>query len=134
MIIPPHIQFKSNDLLHEYQQISPRLQVILEDMAKWVNGNGYEFVITDLLSELSEDKKLNRVSSSHRDGRAADVRVRSWPLEFRNKFENYFETKYYKWAAISSTTGKPNLILIHDNSNGIHCHVQVKQHKEGYHV
>lgn len=131
MIIPANIQFKEPSLIDEYQSISPRLQLILEDMALWVTSHGYEFIITDLLSEEDEDKKLKRVSKSHSEGRAADLRVIHWPTEFRNKFEIYFETKYYKWAAISSTTGKPNLILIHDNKvGGLHTHVQIKPTKE----
>jgi len=130
MIVPANIQFKEPSLLGEYQLINPKLQLVLEDMALWVTSHGHEFIITDLLSEEAEDKALKRVSTSHRDGRACDLRVRDWPQEFRNKFEIYFETKYYKLAAISKVTGKPNLVYIHSNGNGIHCHVSVKPTKE----
>jgi len=131
MIVPANIKFKEPSLLDEYQLINPKLQLVLEDMALWVTSHGHEFIITDLLSEEAEDKALKRVSRSHVDGRAADIRVIHWPQEFRNKFEQYFETKYYKYAAISSSTGKPNLILIHDNKiGGLHCHVQIKPTKE----
>lgn len=127
MIVPSNIEFKYPDLVKEYQSIDSRLQLILEDMAGWVKGRGYKFVITDLLSEEWEDKELKRVSTSHREGRAADVRVRDWPIDFRHEFEAYFELKYKKWAATSAKSGLRNLIVIHSNGNGIHCHIQVSR-------
>ena len=39
----------------------------------FVVGHGYKFIVTDLLSELSEDKKLKRVSTSHLEGRGSDI-------------------------------------------------------------
>ncbi len=125
MLVPSNIKFKHPDLINEYQVIDARLQLVLEDMASWVTGRGYEFIVTDLMSEESEDKKLNRVSKSHQEGRAADIRVRNWPKEFQDEFEAYFELKYKKWAAISAKSGLRNLIVIHSNGNGIHCHIQV---------
>lgn len=127
MIVPSNIQFKTPDLIKEYQGIDARLQIILEDMANWVVANGHQFIITDLLSEEWQDKALGRVSTSHRDGRSADIRVRDWPLKFRDEFEAHFELKYKKWAATSAKTGKRNLIVIHDNGNGIHTHIQVSR-------
>lgn len=96
MIIPSNIEFKTSELINEYQQIHPRLQIVLEDMAAWVTAHGHKFIVTDLLSEELEDKKLKRVSSSHLEGRAADLRVRNWPLDFRKKFEDYFEKNTLK--------------------------------------
>lgn len=128
MIIPSNIQFKTPDLINEYQEIHPRLQIVLEDMASWVTAHGHEFIITDLLSEELEDKKLKRVSSSHREGRSADLRVKNWPLDFRKKFEDYFENKYIKIAAVSKATGLPNLVYIHDNGfSGIHTHISIRK-------
>lgn len=126
MIIPSNIKFKTPELLKEYQQIIPKLQIVLEDMANWIVGHGYEFMITDLLSELAEDRKLNRVSTSHLEGRGADVRCHEWPEEIRNKFEHYFEAKYKSWAAISKQTGKENLILFHVGT-AMHLHIQLRK-------
>lgn len=119
------------ELRAEFEKIDLRLKMILDDMAFWITHvKKLKFVITDLLSEELEDKKLSRVSKSHQEGRAADIRVRDWPLSIRKEFEDYFELKYKKWAAISASTNKRNLIVIHDNGNGIHCHIQVSK-KEG---
>jgi hypothetical protein len=130
MIVPSLILFKEGQekqLIQEYQEIDPRLQFLLEEMARWVTAKGYKFVITDLMSEEQEDKKLKRVSKSHQEGRAADIRVRDWPRQFRIMFEEYFEKRYSHLAAISKQTKKPNLILIHDNGlGGLHTHIQIK--------
>lgn len=129
-MIPSNIEFKHPSLLKEYRQVRARLQIILEDMAKFTVLHGYVFMITDLLSEASEDIKLNRVSKSHLEGRAADLRVRDWPEWFRIKFETHFESKYKHHAAISKISGKSNLIEIHNNGNGEHCHIQIAPYKE----
>lgn len=129
MIIPSLILFKEGhekELIKEYQEIDPRLQLLLEEMARWVVAKGYKFVITDLMSEETEDKKLNRVSKSHQEGRAADIRVRDWPRQFRLMFEEYFEKRYSHLAAISKKTGKPNLVYTHEVGFGIHCHISVR--------
>jgi hypothetical protein len=127
------ILFKENqakELKVEFTQIEPVLRKLLIEMAQWVTSKGHKFVITDLLSEKLEDEKLKRVSKSHQEGRAADIRVRDWPKDLRKLFEQYFEKRYSHIAAISKKSGTPNLIEIHDNGNGIHCHIQVRKQKK----
>jgi len=122
-----NIKFKEPSLIQEYESISPVLKMILEDMALYCQRQEQPFVITDLLSDANEDKKLKRVSKGHSEGRCADLRSTLWTEEFRNKFIDYFSKLYERNAAISKETGKPRLILHHDNGiGGIHCHVQVK--------
>jgi hypothetical protein len=127
------ILFKENqakELKVEFTQIEPVLRKLLIEMAQWVTTKGHKFVITDLLSEKLEDEKLKRVSKSHQEGRAADIRVRDWPKDLRKLFEEYFEKRYSHIAAISKKSGTSNLIEIHDNGNGIHCHIQVRKQKK----
>jgi len=127
------ILFKENqakELKVEFTQIEPVLRKLLIEMAQWVTSKGHKFVITDLLSEKLEDEKLKRVSKSHQEARAADIRVRDWPKEFRKLFEEYFEKRYSHIAAISKKSGTPNLIEIHDNGNGTHCHIQIRKQKK----
>ena len=127
------IQFKEGNekqLKDELEKVNPVLKSLLIEMARWVCAKGFRFVITDLLSEEAEDIKLKRVSKSHREGRAADIRVRDWPKNFRRLFEEYFEKRYSSIAAVSAKTGEPNLILIHDNGvGGLHTHIQIKPTK-----
>lgn len=130
MIIPLHTEFKKKELLEEYQSLKARAQLVSEDMAKYCSAHGMEYVITDIMSDAFEDKKLNRVSKSHSEGRAWDVRILSWPQWFKEKFKKNFEKVYEMWAATSSKTMQKNLIVYHDNGNGSHAHCQISQYKE----
>ena len=124
------IKFKEGqekELRKEFEMIHPKLKSLLTEMARWVNSKSNSFIITDLMSEKLEDEKLKRVSKSHQEGRAADIRVKDWSNDFKRLFEEYFEKRYSDIAAISKKTGKPNLIEIHNNGNGIHCHIQIKK-------
>lgn len=121
------IKFKTEKEKNEFQKIKSNLAFIVLDMASFFNANGYEFLITDILSEVQEDKKLKRISSSHREGRAVDVRTHGIPEDFLKTFEEKFERIYTNEAAISLKTGEPNLILKHNNGNGNHLHIQVRK-------
>ena len=124
------MKFKSKTEEKEFASLKKRAQIIAQDMAQYCKINGFDFIITDILSEALEDKKLKRVSKSHTEGRAFDVRSSVWTKEFREKLEKHFEEKYKDWAALSNKTLKPNLIEYHDNGNGAHFHVQIKPYKE----
>ena len=124
------IKFKTNKEKSEFPLIKKRLKIVLEDMAQYFFKKGYDFIITDLLEEEGESEKLKRVSVSHKDGRAADLRVRHLPKEFIQEIMAHFSKKYEGWSAISAVSGKPNLIIYHNNGNGIHFHIQIRPYKE----
>ena len=129
-IIPSYVWFKEGHekaLLDEFQELDSKAQVIAEDMGRFFVLNNYRLIITDIISNEAEDKALGRVSASHREGRAYDFRTWNLPEEFLARVEKEFETRYKNWAAISSKTGKPELIVYHDNGNGKHGHVQIRR-------
>ena len=123
----PAVKFKDNSKRDEFYQIDSRLQFILEDCARWVSNNGYDFVITCLLSDLDTDIKLKRVSAGHREGRCCDVRTRDWPEEFIGKFMAFIEAAHGKQGAISKNDGKRRIAVYHDNGSGAHIHIQVSK-------
>jgi hypothetical protein len=131
MMLPHrHTKFKEGcekKLVAEYQQLKPQSQLIAEDMSDFCERNGEEFVMTDIMSDATEDKLLNRVSDSHSEGRAFDFRTHNWSKEFLDKFEKYFETKYARFAALSKKSGERNLIVYHDNGHGMHGHCQIRK-------
>lgn len=127
----PKILFKSETEEKEFPLIRNRLRIILEDMAGDFEAEGHDFIVTDLLEEVGERDRLARVSRSHQDGRAADVRVKHLPKEFIQRIIRKFSEKYESWAALSANGGLPCLIVYHDNGNGIHFHIQIKPYKEG---
>jgi hypothetical protein len=122
-----NIQFKHPSLIEEYASIRPELQMIVEDIALFCKRQNQPFIITDILSDAEKDKKLKRVSSSHSEGRAIDVRSKDWPDEFIKRLMDYFPKRYERYAAISKETGKPRLMYFHSNGNGDHLHLQVRR-------
>lgn len=127
---PSYVYFKEGkepELLLEFQELHARGQLVAEDMGRWLSLKGYKLIITDIMSDQTEDEALGRVSPSHREGRAFDFRTRGIPQHILDELEKRFEHIYKHWAAISLASGKPNLILYHDNGNGRHAHVQIRR-------
>ena len=104
--------------------LHPIALMILFDMQVYTIENNLEFVVTETATSLQEDKQVGRKHSTHRTGRAFDLRNRSWShLEIKD-FENYFNNKYKRYAAISGD-GTPNLIVSKLHGTGPHFHVQI---------
>lgn len=123
------IKFKTVNEKKEFEsnKVKSYLKFIVMDIASFFNANGHDFVVTDVLSEALEDKRLRRVSRSHQEGRAVDVRTRGIPEEFLKTVEEKFEKIYKNEAAISMKTKKPDLIVRHNSGNGDHFHIQVRE-------
>lgn len=129
MRVPHYVKWKEGFekvLLEEYQLLKERAQIVMEDMALFCQSAGVEFIVTDIVSNPDEDKRLGRVSKSHSEFRAFDFRIWHWSKEFLAKFEQVFEHRYKHWAALSKETLQPNLIVYHDNGHGNHGHCQIK--------
>lgn len=118
------MKFKHKEDMELFFKLHPYLILILSDMNLYCMNNDMEFIITDTISTLKEDLALNRKSTTHRTKRAADIRTRNWSqLEIKD-FQSYFNHKYKDYAAYSKS-GKPSLVVIHDNGNGTHGHIQI---------
>ena len=99
-----------------------RSLVVLFDAQFFMMSNyNYNLTITSSISDMSKDLRLNRVSSSHRNRRALDIRKRDMTREMIDSLENYLEAKYKDIAAISKKTGKPNILVIESD----HLHLQI---------
>lgn len=120
------IRFKNEETAQEIDSISPMLKDVLYDMGKYASNSGFEFVVTDLLSSDFDDALLNRVSPSHKQGRAADVRVHRWTEEFIKQFTKHFTDKHGKLGAISTRDGKQRLIVDHVGT-ARHLHIQLSR-------
>jgi hypothetical protein len=122
----PAVKFKEGVKREEFYSLDERLQFILEDCARWVSNSGYDFIITGMLSDLDTDIKLKRVSASHREGRASDIRTKSWPEEFIAKFMSFIEAAHGKQGAISKSDGKRRIAVRHVGTAD-HIHIQVSK-------
>ena len=117
------MKFKDKEDMELFFQLHPILMLIMVDMYSYCYENDVPFVVTDTVSTIAEDRELGRVSSSHRSFRAADIRT-NWDSLFLKDFQNHFNQKYKKVAAVSSD-GVPNLFVVHDSGHGTHGHIQI---------
>lgn len=121
------MNFKTEEIKKRFESVNPILKSIAQDMYEWCVICDAPFMITASLSTEDEDKKLNRVSSTHREGRAFDLSCFGWDKDRILVFKTMFSEKYKDVAAISPSTNKPTLIIHHDNGNGMHFHVQIRK-------
>lgn len=119
--------FKSETIKYRLFSLNPITVMLLCEMATWASDNGMPFLVTETFTTYEEDKRLSRVSPSHREGRAFDVSTRDWTEEKIKKFMDYFGTKYAKIAALAGNPVKPQLIVRHDTGAGDHFHVQINK-------
>lgn len=121
------MNFKTEEIKKRFESVNPILKSIAQDMYEWCVICDAPFMITASLSTEDEDKKLNRVSSTHREGRAFDLSCLDWDKDKIAVFVANFSEKYKGVAAISPSTNSPQLIIYHDNGNGVHFHVQIRR-------
>lgn len=119
------IEFKHDKDMKLFFLMHPLLQIIATDGSYWAYKNGLDFVITETITTISDDSSKKRVSSSHREHRAFDLRSSGWSQEEIKNFEIYLSEKYRGLGAISSKTGKENLVEHHDSGYGPHFHIQI---------
>ena len=100
--------------------------MIMFDMLVYCENRGYDFIVTSTVSTIAEDKKLGRVSRTHRESRAWDVSTigAGWDGVFIKNFITHFSKKYADYAAIN-TKGEKRLIVNHNSGNGPHLHIQL---------
>jgi hypothetical protein len=119
------IKFKTPQVEERSKGISKVLFSILIEMGFYCKARGYDFVVTATLSTLEEDQKLGRKSSSHRTGRAVDIRTRDWPDNFIKAFIEEFEGRYGDYGAVSKTDGKRRFIVDKSKTASPHLHLQL---------
>jgi len=103
--------------------LNPVVILIAAEMFKWCATRDIPFVITSTVSTLKEDKRLKRVSTSHRTCRAFDLRSWVFTEEDHIQFMAFFNRKFKNVAAVSRD-GTPNLIVYHTGT-APHFHIQI---------
>lgn len=100
------------------------------EMHVWAEARGVHLTFTATWSTAEDDKKLGRVSDTHRTGRAFDIRTRDLTPEFIESFMRHFNDKYQeKMGAI--TKDGPALIVYKPHGTGPHFHVQIRRGYNG---
>jgi hypothetical protein len=86
----------------------------------YLKENNMEFVVTSIISDR---KDVQTVSSTHKDGRAIDLRTRNWGAGEIAAFVEWSNKLFRESAAWSKSANAPLFCLYHNN----HCHIQVKR-------
>jgi hypothetical protein len=121
------IKWASKKVEERAQKLNKVLFGILVEMGNYCQARGYDLVVTSSVSTKQEDQVLGRVSSSHREGRAVDLRTRDWPQMFLDSFIYDFSGKYGDIGAVSSTDGKRRFIVDKSKKSQPHIHVQLSR-------
>ena len=101
----------------------PLLLVVATEMHLYCHKHDIPFVITSTVSTLKEDKKLKRVSNSHRTCRAFDLRSWVFTETQREDFVKHFNRKFKNIAAVTRD-GTPQLVVYHIGT-APHFHIQI---------
>lgn len=117
--------FKTERAMEGFNKLVPQLQELCEAMWFFTTENEMPFVITETLTNGEIDEALGRVSQSHQEGRAVDIRVKDWPSDFIEKFKKHFTENYNHLGAVSKSDGVRRLIVHHNSGHGDHFHIQI---------
>lgn len=104
----------------------PMLLLILADMTMYIAASGYNPVITSLIRNPDQNRKVGSVSDTHTTGRSIDFRAKDWDEIFIKDFTNHFATKYKGHGAVGAD-GKEKLLVFHGEGDNFHLHVQISR-------
>lgn len=119
--------FKSFDVEARSKFLCDSIYLIMIEVIDWANARHLNPVVTETITSNHEDLALARVSTSHQEGRAFDLRLKDWPKNFIDDLKIFFETKYGYMGAVSKTNGLINLVVIHGVGDNLHAHFQVRK-------
>ena len=95
------------------------------EMLYYCESYGMPYTVTETVTTEKEDMALKRVSASHREGRAWDIRTRDWPEWFLKQFLEYFTLLYGHIGAMSSSDGKRKFMVDKSKTTRPHIHCQL---------
>lgn len=118
------MNFKTETVEERFKEVSPALKAICHAMDAFCARHEREFTITESMTTAEEDKALNRVSTSHQEGRAVDIRTLNWSDSFIDFFIKHFAEGFGTFGALTPK-GERKLLVYHDSGHGAHIHVQL---------
>lgn len=120
------MEFKSKEVRELFPNMHSILIMILADADWFMKKKGYSgIVLTESVTSLKHDLKVGRLSRSHREGRAGDIRTWIYKPDDVEALGEYLELKYGKYGAISFNSGKRNLFVYGDARHQDHAHIQI---------
>ena len=119
------IKYKTKKIEKAAKDLSKKLFAILVEMGWFTASRSLDFVLTETVTTKEHDKKLGRVSNSHNEGRAVDVRTRDWPEQFTKAFVHDFSRKYGHLGAKSLSDRRRRFIVDKSKAEQPHLHIQL---------
>lgn len=117
-------EYAKPEIKPRLKYLSPAAFLVLCDFIMWCVEKRITPTISGAVSDLDEDQALERVSATHREGRAFDVSVKGWTKEQIDDCVITFSQRWRHLAAIGED-GNPKLVYLHDAGTGFHLHFQV---------
>jgi hypothetical protein len=119
------LKFKTKKVEKGFLSLPRGFQKIILEISTWF-FNEYEkpLILSETLTTEEEDKLLNRVSTSHREGRAVDIATRNWPNDAFQAFEDKF-SYLDAFGAVSLSSNHRRFIVGIPHGSGPHYHLQV---------
>lgn len=126
------LRFKEDKDKMLFSLLHPALIMIYADMYLYAKEKYHvDLVITDTISTPAQDAALGRVSTSHQEGRAIDIRTK-YPNDALSVYDvqelcNYINTRWqYKKYHYMSRSGVKRLAYYHTH-RGEHIHLAIHQ-------
>jgi hypothetical protein len=120
-----YIEFKFGKDKKLFELLNPILKQTIFDLSLWCEENDLPFKITETITTKKIDKRLNRVSDSHRTLRAVDLSIKKWSEKQLAIFQTLFNERYKNIASVSRTDNIPRLIVIHGEGDNRHIHLAI---------
>lgn len=120
------LRFKDESAEKNFEKMKLQTKWLAVEMHLWALNRGVTLVFTATYSTAEEDKKIGRVSDTHRTGRAFDIRTRGLDPEFLKDFIDHFNTLYRSEMGAVTKNG-PVLIVDKTHGTGPHLHVQIRR-------
>lgn len=119
------IRFTTQRAQSRFSKIDPTLFRLITEIGQWLEDTyKKDLMITETVTTQDEDTYLKRVSKTHQEGRAVDIRNINWSDDIKKALLNQFPMHDSMFGAISLTDGIRRFFLDHDNGNGRHLHCQ----------
>jgi hypothetical protein len=120
------LKFKDDVVAARFNDMHPKTIEVAKFMDNWCQKNyKIELTITSTVSTGKEDRELQRISDTHRTGRAFDVRTKDLPDELVAELCSVTRKEYGTLGAVAS--GNYSLIVYKPHGTFQHLHVQLNR-------
>jgi hypothetical protein len=121
------MKFKQQSDMSLFFILHPALIMIFSDLNNYAyEKHGVQLVITDTVSTTERDSKLKRLSPSHVQRRAIDIRANDLPVPVVKDLVSYINNKStYERYRYLANSGVFRLAVDHGTGDNYHIHLAI---------